>query len=207
MGALALLQLFAPILSGMIPQIQPLLAPGVDKNAKFAGIAQVVLDTINKTTGQPNLQGSLEAMQADVAVKKSVQQAVVSHPDIIDAMTIGEVGGGVAAAAERDLKARAAPDGPFWKSSAVFYVSLLLIPMVLWYVGSSIAGGIDIPSDWPWYAQMPLKLLGKQWDDGARVGLANLVVGMVLGGICGVYFGVSVTQAKQSAQQQADSKS
>ncbi len=206
MGALALLQLFGPILSGMIPQISPLLKPATgDKFNKYAGIAQVVLDTINKTTGQPNLQGSLEAMQADPAVKTAVQQAVVSHPDVIESLTIGEVGGGVVAARAADLASRSAPDGPFWKSSAVFYVSLLLVPMVLWYVGSSIAGGIDIPSDWPWYAQMPLKLLGKEWDDGARVGLANLVVGMVLGGICGVYFGVSVTQAKQT-QQAADSK-
>jgi len=206
MGALALLQLFGPILSGMIPQIKPLLTPGVDKNAKFAGIAQVVLDTINQATGAPNLQASIEAMQTDPAAKKAAQQAIVSHPDIIESMTIGEVGGGVAAARTADLAARAAPEGPFWKTSAVFYVSCLLVPMVLWYVGSSIAGGIDIPVDWPWYAQMPLKLLGKAWDDGARVGLANLVVGMVLGGICGVYFGVSVTQAKQSAQQTAESK-
>src|SRR6185369_9856228 len=143
---------FGPILSGMIPQIQPLLAPGVDKNAKFAGIAQVVLDTINKTTGAQNLQGSLEAM-ADPAVKKAVQQAVVSHPDVIDAMTIGEVGGGVTAARKADIESRS--ESPFYKNSAVFYVSLLLVPMVLWYVGSSIAGGIDIPADWPWYAQMP----------------------------------------------------
>ena len=40
-------------------------------------------------------------------------------------------------------------------------------------------------------------MFGTAWDAGAKVGLANLVVGMILGGVVGVYFGVSVTQAKQ----------
>jgi hypothetical protein len=207
MGALALLQLFGPILSGMIPQIQPLLKPGMDKVDKFTGIAQVVLDTINKATGQPNLQGSIEAM-ADPTVKQAVQQAVVSHPEIIPMMQIGEVGGGIAAARKADLEVR--PEGVFWKTSAVFYVSLLLLPMVYWLVGSLIVGGygqilaaqnVEIPPS----AQALLALFGASWTGEARSGGFNLVVGLVLGGICGVYYGVSVTQARQASQQQAQS--
>lgn len=202
MGALELLRLF-PLLETMIPQIAPLLGP---KGQKFSGIAQVVVDTITKTAGTQSLGAAVEAMATDSTVKAAVQAAVITHPDIIDAMIIGEVGGGAAAARKADLDARAGPEGPFWKTSAVFWISMALLPLIYWYVGSSVVGGISIPDTWPWYAQLPLKMFGVMWDAGARVGLANLVVGLVLGGMCGVYYGVSVTQAKQAAQQTAESK-
>lgn len=209
MGALALLQIFGPILSGLIPQIKPLLAPGTDKTDKYAGIAQIVLDTINKAAGQPNLQASVEAMQSDPTVKKTVQQAIVSHPDIINSLTIGEVGGGVGAARDADLKAMIA-EVPFWKGSAVFYVSILLLPIVYWLVGSLIVGGI-IPAlktagvELPSWGIVLLALFGGEWEGETRSGGFNLVIGLILGGICGVYYGVSVTQAKAAQQQQQQS--
>ncbi len=216
MGALALLQMFAGPLLNLIPQIAPLLKPtqnaeAATKTDAFAQLAQTILNTIVNTTKQPNLQAAVEAMQdpknpeGAKALTKEVQQAVVSHPDVIQFM---EVGGGFAAARETDLKMQAlaqAPDSkPFWRTSAVFWISMILLPTVFWYVGSSIVGGVDIPEDWPWFPQLILKLFGSAWDSGAKVGLANLVVGLVLGGICGVYFGVSVTQQKAAAPNQGD---
>ena len=53
---------------------------------------------------------------------------------------------------------------------------------------------------------MLLSMFGSAWTGEARSGGFNLVVGLVLGGICGVYFGVSVTQAKQTAQAAAAQK-
>lgn len=199
MGALAALQLFGPLLSGLIPQIKPLLTPSTaSKTDQYVAIAQTIMSTILSTTGAPNLQGAVEAMTADKAIQMKVQQAVVSHPDVIQFM---EVGGGFQAAREADKAIVLASAEPFWKTSAVFWISVILVPMVFWYVGSSIVGGIDIPAEWPWYAQLPLKLFGLVWDAGARVGLANLVVGLILGGICGVYYGISVTQNKQQQSQ------
>jgi hypothetical protein len=134
-------------------------------------------------------------MQADPAVRETVKAAVLAEPSIAPMLTV-EIGGGIAGAREAD-KAQQASDKPFYKTSAVFWISMVLLPTVYWYVGSSVVGGVEIPADWPWYAQLPLKMFGAAWDSGARVGLANLIVGLVLGGICGVYYGISVTQGKQ----------
>ncbi len=203
MDPLTLITVFGPIVAQLIPQVSKLFGGAKDK-ANMA-VASTVLDTIVSATGAPNVQAAVEAMQSDPVALKKATDAVVTHPDIQPSLQIVEVGGGSKAAAERDTTARA-EEKPFYKTSAVFWISVILLPMVLWYVGSSIAGGVGIPSDWPWYAQLPLKLFGREWDPGARVGLANLVVGLVLGGICGVFFGVSVTQAKQAASQSAGDK-
>jgi hypothetical protein len=191
---LALLSAFGPLISELIPQVSKLFKPGSEVAQRNVGVAQIVVDTIVKASGQPNLQTALETMQADPAVREKVTQAVVTEPSV---MAIIEVGGGIKAAAERDL-AVMQQDKPFWKTSPVFYISLILLPMVYWYVGSSVVGGVKIPDTWPWYAQMPLKIFGDAWSLDARSGLANLVIGLILGGICGVYFGVSVTQQKQA---------
>jgi muramidase (phage lysozyme) len=193
MPFLALLQMFGPMLVNMIPQIKGIISPKGEVAQRNVALAEAVVNTIVDTTKQPNMQGAIEAMQKDPALKDQVTQALVTHPDILPFM---EVGGGVEKARASDLQVMAA-EKPFYKTSAVFWVSMLLLPMVYWYVGGSIVGGIEIPDDWPWYAQVPLKFFGKAWDDGAKVGLANLIVGLVLGGICGVYYGISVTQAKQ----------
>jgi hypothetical protein len=128
MGALALLQLFGPILSNLIPQISPLLGAKGEKVTQYAGVAKTVLDTITEKTGAANLQGAVEAMSADPAVKAAVQAAVVSHPDVIGFM---EVGGGVPAARASALTAQNS-DRPFWFNPA-FWVSLILLvfPMML----------------------------------------------------------------------------
>lgn len=128
MGALALLQLFGPILSNLIPQIAPLLGAKGEKVTQYAGVAKTVLDTITEKTGAANLQGAVEAMSADQAVKAAVQAAVVSHPDVIGFM---EVGGGVPAARAAATTMQNS-DRPFWFNPA-FWVSMILLvfPMML----------------------------------------------------------------------------
>jgi len=175
MGALALLQLFAPILSTMLPQIAPLLGGG-DKTNKYAGVAQVVLDTITKTAGSENLQGAIEKMQTEPTVKAAVQAAVVTHPEVIGLM---EIGGGIGAAREANLASQNA-DKPFWFNPA-FWVTLLLLPLVYWIVGSVLVGGTE--GAWT--------IFGRSFNEETRSGTVNLVIGMVLGGIVGIWFGTS----------------
>jgi muramidase (phage lysozyme) len=193
MDPLTLISVFGPIISSLIPQVGKLFGTG-EVATRNQETAKLVLDTVVKATGTPNVQAAVEAMQSDPAALQAATQAVLTEPKI---MGLLEIGGGVVAARENDARTMQ-NDKPFYKTSAVFWVSVMLVPMVMWYVGSSIVGGIDIPSEWPWYAQLPLKLFGVAWDAGAKVGLANLVVGLVLGGICGVYYGISVTQQKQN---------
>jgi hypothetical protein len=202
MGALALLQLFGPILSTMIPQIGALLKPG-SKAAGYAGIAQTVLDTITTTAKSTNLQGAIEAMQSDPAVRQAVQQAVVTHPEIIGVL---EIGGGIPAARAANLAVQNA-DKPFWFSPAI-WVSLALLPLVYWIVGGVLVGGIEISAEAPWYLQS-LKIFGTSFNAETRSGTVNLVLGMVLGGIVGMYFGTSygsMRKTELAAQATADDK-
>jgi muramidase (phage lysozyme) len=192
--AIALLSAFAPVLKELIPQIAALFDPAKKVAERNVGIAQVVLDTITKASGQPTLEGAVAAMQADPEVKQAVQKAVVTEPRIMEIM---EIGGGIAKAREYDL-AQQQNQQPFWRASAVFWISVILLPLVYWLVGSLIVGGIELPADWPWYAQAPFKLFGGIWNGESRSGGFNLVIGLVLGGICGVYYGVSVTQGRSS---------
>jgi hypothetical protein len=178
-----------------IPSLIPLFGKNAEKADKNAKAAQVVADVALKTIGAINEQDAIEKMEMQPELKKDVAKAVLAEPYIA---ALVEVGGGVIKAREFDLATQNQPK-PFYKTSAVFWISLILYPAVLWYVGSSIVGGIDIPPDWPWYAQLPLKFFGRVWDPGARVGLANLVVGLILGGIVGVYYGVSVTKQANNA--------
>jgi hypothetical protein len=197
--------LIVGVIGSLLSQLIPVVAPLFDKKTETPAkldAATKVIDLLVKATGSVNEQEAIQKLQADPALVQTVTQAIITNPTIMPMLEISTAG--IAEARKADVAQQAAAT-PFWKTSAVFYISLILLPLIYWYVGSSVVGGVEIPADWPWYAQLPLKLFGVTWDPGARVGLANLVVGLVLGGICGVYFGVSVTQTKQQqpAKEQA----
>jgi len=194
MPILALLSAFGPIIAQLIPQIATIMQPKGEVAQRNVQLAQVAFDTITKAADAANVQDAVEKMQADPALVKSVAQAVVQEPEIWTVISVDAES--LKAARENDAKTMAA-DKPFYKTSAVFWISMVLLPLVYWYVGSSVVGGIEVPTDWPWYAQLPLKLFGLAWSLDARSGMGNLVIGLVLGGICGVYYGISVTQQKQ----------
>jgi len=181
MGPLALLQLFSGFLGPLIPQITPLLNPG-SKASQYAPIAQIVIDTIVGKTGASNLQGAVEAMQADPKLKLSVQQAVVSHPEVIGLM---EIGGGIKAARESSVIMQNA-ERPFW-FNPMFWVTAAFFPMMYVIIGA-VLFTVDATStstpDAPFW-----RVVG--FDQATRSGLVNLIVGMVFGGVVGVWFGTS----------------
>jgi hypothetical protein len=177
----------------MVPGLISLFAKG-DRGQKNAQAAQMVVDTFTKAVpGAINAQDAIEKAHADPAVASAAVAKVMSDPAVL---ALVEVGGGVKDARAYDTQWATAPS-PFYKSSPVFWISILLLPMVYWFVGSLIVGGVSIPPDWPAWVQLPLKLFGNLWTGESRAGGFNLVVGIVLGGICGVYYGVSVTQNNQ----------
>ena len=130
MGALALLQMFGPILSGLIPQIAGLVKPGSEVAQRNVGIAEAVVKTITAAAGQANLQGAVEAMQTDPAVQKAVQEAIVTHADILGLM---EIGGGIPAA--REFAIASAADS-WWKPlvSGAMLICVALLPLVYYTV-------------------------------------------------------------------------
>lgn len=208
MGALAILQMFGPVLAGLIPQIASILKPESEVARRNTALAETLVNTIVKSAGAANMQDAVEKMQGSPEVAKSVQKAVVTEPVVMTTLQITEVGGGIAGARQADL-AVSSQERPFYKTSAVFWMSIVLIPMVYWLVGSLIVGGTaerliaaagDKSTLVPQWVTLLLSLFGAAWEGETRSGGFNLVIGLVLGGICGVYYGVSVTQQRQQQQ-------
>ena len=194
-----LMELFGPMLMKAIPQIAKIFmpAPTTEVAARNQAAAQVVFDTIKTATESVSEQEAVQKIVSDKAVAAAATQAVVTQPAI---MEILEVGGGVEKAREFDVKQQAAAQ-PFYKTSAVFYISVLLLPIVYWLVGSLIMGGtalalIGIGTNPPTWLVALLSIFGGPWEGETRSGGFNLIIGLILGGICGVYFGVSVTQGR-----------
>ena len=182
MPVLALLQLFGPALAGLIPQIASFLKPQSEVAQRNVGIAQVLVDTIVKTAGAANLQGAVEAMQADPKVKQAVQEAVVTHPDIIGVL---EIGGGIKAARDASVVMQNA-ERPFWYNP-MFWVTAAFFPMMYVIIGA-VLFTVDATS--PSTPDAPFwRVVG--FDQATRSGLVNLIVGMVFGGVVGVWFGTS----------------
>lgn len=201
MPALALLSAFAPILQTLIPQIAALFDPTKKVAERNLGIAQVVVDTIVQATGKANLPEAVGAMTDPVTgpeVTKAVQQAVVTHPDI---MGVLEIGGGIAKAREFGVAVQNA-DKPFWYNPT-FWITALFFPMMYMItyqvlftlagpilMGTGVEGAPMVPT--PWYAQIG-------FDSNTRTGLINLIVGFVFGGICGIWFGTTVAKQRSEA--------
>lgn len=199
------LALFAPILGELIPQIKSILNPQSEVAKRNTALLETIGNIIVKQAGATNMQDAVEKMQADPAVKESVQKAVVTEPVVMQTLQITEVGGGIAGARQADLVTQQ-QEKPFYKASAVFWVSVLLLPIVYWLVGSIIVGGgaqrvVNAAGTYGQAASMWviffLSLFGDGWTGEARSGAFNLVIGLILGGICGVYYGISVTQQRQ----------
>lgn len=210
MDPFSIIAMFGPMIAQLIPQLAKLFVDPEDKKqTRNIEAIQLVIDTFTKAgLGNPAASGTnvaqvaqaVEAVRTDPVLREEVTKAVLTEPAI---MAILEVGGGITKAREYDLATMAAAQ-PFWKTSAVFYVSLILLPLVYWFVGSIIVGGAvarlaSLELELPAWMQLILALFGDAWDPETRAGAFNLVAGLVLGGICGVYFGVSVTKNTQPA--------
>jgi muramidase (phage lysozyme) len=200
-----LIAALAPMVIQAIPQIAKLFmpAPTTEVAARNQAAAQIALDTIASATGSVNWQEGVQKITDDPAHREAATKAVLSQPEI---MAIMEVGGGVAEARKADLAVMQS-DKPFWKASPVFWISVLLLPIVYWLVGSLVVGGLveklaQANVFLPTWAIVLLGMFGGGWTGEARSGGFNLVVGLILGGICGVYYGVSVTQGKTATTNQ-----
>lgn len=176
MPILALISAFGPLLSTLIPQVATLFKPGSEVAQRNVAAATAVFDTVVKASGQPNIQAAIETMQKDPEMVKAVTQAVVTDPVIIGLL---EVGGGIKEARASNLAMQVA-EKPFWYNPA-FWMSLALLPLVYWIVGSVLVGGTE--GAWT--------IWGRAFNEETRSGTVNLVIGMVLGGIVGIWFGTS----------------
>jgi muramidase (phage lysozyme) len=208
MDPFSIIAMFGPMIANLIPQLAKLFVnPEDKKQTRNIEAIQLVIDTFTKAgLGNPAASGTnvaqvaqaIEEVRRDPMLKAEVTKAVLTEPAI---MAILEVGGGIVKAREHDLATMAA-EKPFWKTSAVFWISIVMLPIIYWLVGSLIVGGtlerlaaaeVVVPD----LLKVMLAMFGSAWEGETRSGGFNLVVGLILGGICGVYYGISVTQNRQ----------
>lgn len=140
----------------------------VERNSKAV---EIVGETIKRVTGESSVLAAAEKVLSDPTV---AQQADKAFQDIY--FDLVEVGGGIEAARKMDAEFRARGDS-VWKSPS-FVIALLLIPLV--YVGM-VSASLKLPifPDWPFEI---------------RVAIVSSVIGMVLGGIVGYYFGMMTSR-------------
>lgn len=123
-----------PLLAQFIPQIMTLVKPGSQSTAKDAAVAQTILNTVVQAAGvvsngpatAQSVGAAVDAMSADPALAKSVQLAVVTHPDVIGLL---EIGGGLPAAREAD-QAAVNSDKIFLRSPAFWITILVFVPPI-----------------------------------------------------------------------------
>ena len=198
MGVLALLQIFGPILAGLIPQIASIVKPGSEVAQRNVALAQTVVDTVVKaagtaTEGTPatmaTLGAAIEKMQDPKdgkALTAAVTQAVVTQADVLAVLEIGQ--GGIAAARATGIQIQTA-ERPFWYNpvvwiSAAFFPMMYVIVLAVLFTVYTEAPDAASLAAMPWWARVG-------FDQATRSGLVNLIVGMVFGGVVGVWFGTS----------------
>lgn len=205
-----------PLLAQWVPQIMSLIKPDSKSTAKDAQVAQTVLNVAAEAAGviqkgeqatAANVGATVDMLQKDPELAKKVQEAVVTHPEIMGVLQIGE--GGIQGA--RDFgKAIQVAEKPFW-FNPTFWITVGLFPMmymiaysVLFTVAPDSSATVDDVVKLAWYQKIG-------FDPNTRAGLVNLIVGFVFGGVVGVWFGTSYgsqrkTELAASATEQAVGK-
>jgi len=116
----------------------------------------------------PNEQAVVDTLKADPEAAATVRNAIdASWAQITDAS-------GVADARKADV-AFVAAGGEVWKSPS-FIISIALLPLVYMLVGAVVG------------------LFGQPFSDDVRSAIANGVIGLILGGLTGYYFGQTTSR-------------
>jgi hypothetical protein len=192
--AAPLIPILASALSALVPEIPKLF--GGKSAGEVATRNSALVETVAKVAtaalgaaGPGEALDKLNAMPPEQKAQaaEAVSAAIKDDPALSLALTAA--GPSVEKARDFDVRVTQGEKSFLW--SPVFWISVLMLPMVYWFVGSVIAGSDVCEGAWC--------ILGKAWTGESRSGIANLVIGLVLGGICGVYYGISVTQKNAAA--------
>lgn len=174
--------LVIPAITALIDAIPNLLrifkgdSKTVERNAKAV---EVVSAVVKEVTGTTSVAAGVEEILSNPELRAKTEAAVQAKW-----YELSEVGGGIEAARKHDADFRAKGDS-VWKSPS-FIVALMLIPLV--YIGM-VSASLRLPifPDWPFEI---------------RVAIVSSVIGMVLGGIVGYYFGMMTSRNRATVAQE-----
>jgi muramidase (phage lysozyme) len=146
-----------------------------ERNAKAA---EVVLGVAKEAIGAKNEQELVEKLEAEPDAKRIVAEAVER-----EWFRIEEAGGGGIAGARAADMAMVTKDGPWWQvvRSPSFLVACALLPLVYMVTGAVVG------------------LFGQPFSEDVRAAIANGVIGMILGGLIGYYYGQTTSRNRASA--------
>jgi putative chitinase len=162
-----------PSLVQLIPALGQLFGSGSEVAERNVKAVQLVADTVVQATGSRNLQEAVETMQASPAAVAAAATALEQRW-----FELVEVGGGIEAARKAD-QAAMATEGPWWQvfKSPSFLMGCLLLPLVYLVVFSIIGLVGDV-----------------KWSNDVRASIAGLIVGTIVGGLMGYYFGQTTSR-------------
>ena len=163
-----------PSLIQAIPKLASLFGSGTEVSDRNAAAVQTVAQLVQDATGSKNIQEAVEAIQADPQALQAATQAVQDNW-----FALSETGGGIQAARAADATF-VASGAPIWHSPS-FIVAALLIPLVYLVVGAVVG------------------LFGVPFSEDVRAAIANGIVGVILGGLIGYYYGQSTSRNRTPA--------
>ena len=153
-----------------IPKLVDMFKPGVPVAERNVKAATAIFEVAKVALGARSEQEVIERIAADPAAAATAKQAVEANWHLVD-----EAGaGGIASARQADV-AFVATGEPVWKSPS-FLVAMALMPLVYMIVLNVVG------------------VLGKPLSDEVRSAIANGVVGLILGGLIGYYYGQTTSR-------------
>ena len=158
-----------PSLIDLVPKLGKLFSSGSETSERNIQAAEIVVAAAKEAIGARNEQELLEVIKADPAAAAAVRSAIESQW-----FKLEEVGGGVQAARVADAQFTAGTARP-WHSPSL-WIALAMLPMVYAVVGSVVG----------WW--------GTPFSEDVRSAIANGVIGVVMGGLMGYYFGQTTSR-------------
>lgn len=173
----ALVLALLPSLIQQIPKLAGLFTGDNKVAERNVAAAQSVLEIVQDATGTANAQDAVETIQADPAARARATQAIEANW-----LALSEAGGdGIAGARKADAET-AARGGRQLFASPSFIIGVLLLPLVYLIVLSliGVVGNVE-------------------WSADVRAGMANAIIGVILGALAGYYFGQTTSRNRSPA--------
>jgi hypothetical protein len=171
----AIVTALLPSVIELLPKLGGLFGSGSKSSERNLAVAGAVLDLAQKTTGAVNAQAAIETMKSDPTALAAVSKAVEAHW-----FDLSEGGGGGIEGARKADAAVVESGYPVWRSPS-FIVAIGLLPLVYMIVGAVVG------------------LFGAPFSEDVRAAIANGIVGLVLGGLIGYYYGQTTSRNRTPA--------
>ena len=158
-----------PALFDAVPKlVKSFTDDGVTVPERNVAAVQIAVEAAKQAVGAANEQDLVEKLKTDPTAAATVRAAVdASWAMITDASGVPE-----ARKADAEFVAKGEPP---WKSPS-FLIAAGLLPLVYLLVGAVVG------------------LFGQPFSDDVRSAIANGVIGLILGGLTGYYFGQTTTR-------------